>query len=67
MEKQELEIIIDADGKVNIKVNGVKGPTCEDLTKNLEEAIGEVEKRDYTSDYYENETEKSYNRNNLRE
>ena len=50
---QELEIAIDSEGKVSIKVKGVKGPKCVELTRPLEEALGEIEDRIYTGEYYE--------------
>lgn len=50
---QELEISIDRDGKVSITVRGVKGESCTDLTKVLEEALGKLEERQYTEEYYE--------------
>ena len=53
MEMQELEITIDKDGKVQVAVRGVHGEGCISLTKNIEEAVGTVEKREYTAEYYE--------------
>lgn len=52
---EEMEIIIDKNGKVNIEVKGVKGPSCKDLTRELEEALGEVEKRTFKTGYYQSE------------
>ncbi len=53
MEKEELEITIAADGKVNIKVAGAKGGKCLDITKPIEEALGEVKVREMSPEYYE--------------
>jgi hypothetical protein len=53
MEMQELEITIDKEGRVQVAVRGVKGEGCLGLTKNIESAIGTVEKREYTAEYYE--------------
>jgi len=53
MEMQELEITIDSNGRVKMKVRGVHGEGCLALTKNLENAIGTVEERRYTPEYYE--------------
>ncbi|QDR83224.1 DUF2997 domain-containing protein [Sporomusa termitida] len=53
MEKEELEITIAADGKVNIKVAGAKGGKCLDITRPLEEALGEVKVREMTPEYYQ--------------
>jgi hypothetical protein len=57
MQKQELEIIIDSDGKVSVKVAGVKGGDCLEVTKELEEALGEVETREHTAEFYERESD----------
>ena len=51
----ELEITIDPKGNVSIKVKGIKGKGCIDVSKFLEEALGDVEERKYTSENYEKE------------
>jgi len=57
MQMQEVEVVIDAVGKVTITVRGVRGKTCVDLTRPLEEALGgELESRSYTAEYYQAET-----------
>ena len=49
MEIQEIEVFIDDDGQVEVKVHGVKGTSCLDITRPLEEALGgEVELREMT-------------------
>ncbi len=53
MEMQEIEILINADGDVIIHVNGVHGEKCTEMTAALEEALGSVESRQYTGDYYQ--------------
>ena len=53
MEMQELEITIDKEGRVQVAVRGVKGEGCLGLTKNIENAVGTVEEREYTAEYYE--------------
>ena len=51
---EEIEVFIDKDGKVRIEVHGVKGMSCLDLTKDLEDALGgEVEDREMTPEAYE--------------
>ena len=55
--KDELEITIDAEGNVSIKVVGGDGSTCVELTKELEEALGLVDKRTLTAEYYEEQVE----------
>lgn len=38
-EVQELDIVIDKQGRVSVDVRGVAGPGCEELTRALEEAL----------------------------
>lgn len=66
MDKEELEITIDANGKVNIKVAGAKGGKCLDITKPIEEALGEVKVREMTPEYYEQPVDTSKVRHNQR-
>lgn len=53
MDKEELEITIAPDGSVSIKVAGAKGGKCLDITRPIEEALGDVKVRDMTPEYYE--------------
>lgn len=53
MEMQELEITIDKEGRVQVAVRGTKGESCLALTRNIENAVGTVEEREYTAEYYE--------------
>lgn len=53
MEMKELEITIDKEGRVQVAVRGVPGEGCLGLTKNIENAVGTVEERKYTAEYYE--------------
>lgn len=39
---QQVEITIAPDGSPTIKVNGVPGPSCKDVTKTVEKALGKV-------------------------
>lgn len=66
MEKEELEITIDANGNVSIKVAGAKGGKCLDITKPIEEALGEVKLREMTPEYYEQSGDNARVRNNQR-
>ncbi|MFA4824369.1 MAG: DUF2997 domain-containing protein [Methanoregula sp.] len=59
MTMQELEITIDNEGRVLVHVKGVKGEECLALTKDLENVVGEVQERFYSSDYYEQPVEVS--------
>ena len=36
---EEIDIVIDANGKVSLDVHGVTGPDCEALTRPLEQAL----------------------------
>jgi hypothetical protein len=49
----ELEIIIDKKGNISYSVNGLKGKDCIEATEFLDNALGEVTKRDYKRDFYE--------------
>ena len=40
MEFEEIEVIIGKDGQVQIRVRGVTGTKCLELTRELEEALG---------------------------
>jgi hypothetical protein len=53
MDMQELEITIDSEGQIQVKVNGAHGAGCLEMTKNLENAAGVVESREYLPAYYE--------------
>jgi hypothetical protein len=53
-ERKELEITITPDGEVQVRVKCIKGQSCVDETKFLEEALGDtVESRELTDEYYE--------------
>ncbi len=53
MEMQEMEITIDNEGRIRVKVNGAHGTDCLAITRHLEEAAGVVEEREYLPAYYE--------------
>ena len=54
MRKQDIEITISPTGEVSFTVKGVKGASCIDETKFLEQALGgEILVREPTSEYYE--------------
>ena len=56
-EKQELEIQIAHDGTVIINVQGAKGKSCLDLTKEIEESLGVVINRETKPSFYEQDAE----------
>ena len=54
MRKQDIEIKIGKDGKVEFTIKGVKGASCMDETQFLEQALGGgVLEQEKTSEYYE--------------
>jgi hypothetical protein len=40
LEVQEIEVTIDENGQVQIRVIGIKGEACLDITRPLEQALG---------------------------
>ncbi len=53
--RHELKIEISPDGEITLKVEGVSGEACLELTKDLEEALGLVTDRQKTSAFYQAE------------
>ena len=56
MRKQDIEIVINPKGEVTFEVKGVKGGSCLDETKFLEQALGgdaAVVDQQKTSEFYE--------------
>jgi hypothetical protein len=52
--KQDIEIVINPKGEVTFQVKGMKGGSCLDETKFLEQALGgEVVDQQKTSEFYE--------------
>jgi len=56
---KKLIVKILPDGNVEFEVKGIKGKKCIDYTKDFEEAIGEVKRRYYSSEFYQTEGEVS--------
>lgn len=46
---------IDADGEVQVSVEGVTGTKCEALTEPFEKALGTVAQREHKDSYYQTE------------
>ena len=57
----DITIEIAKDGSVQITVDGAKGAKCVDITRFLEDALGEVAARELTAEYYETEVEETVN------
>ena len=51
---EEITVEISPSGDVKISVKGVKGKSCKELTKKLEEALGDVKESKTTREYNEN-------------
>jgi len=58
-DKQKMEITILPNGEVSIKVLCVPGPSCEQVSRALEESLGKVKAREKTVEYYQEELEKT--------
>ena len=51
---QEIEVLIRPDGQVQVRVRGVKGNCCRDLTQELERYLGgRVLQRRHTDEFEE--------------
>lgn len=48
---EEIRFTIDKEGNTEVEVNGVKGKSCLDLTKQIEEALGSLSSRTLTKEY----------------
>ncbi len=53
MKQQRIKFSIGQDGTVYEQVYGIKGSQCMDLTKILEEKLGDVQWTKVTTDYYQ--------------
>jgi len=53
---ERIVITIDEEGATEIAVNGVAGPGCKALTKNIEQALGEVIHDAPTSEFHQRAT-----------
>lgn len=49
---QTVEITIAPDGTPTIKVNGIRGSSCKDITKTVEKALGTVKSDKPTAEMY---------------
>ncbi len=52
MSQPEFDISIGKDGKVTVRVHGVSGEECLQLSDMLKEIIGREESREMTSEFY---------------
>lgn len=51
MKGEEIIFEIDKTGATKISVNGVKGKSCDALTRDIEDALGTVTEKKHTRDY----------------
>lgn len=52
MQKQEIEVSVHPDGRVEYTIRGVKGSACADISALLEQ-LGRIEHQERTGEYYE--------------
>ena len=52
MPQRTVHFTIRPDGRVEERVEGVQGETCQQLTERLEAALGTVERREPTADAF---------------
>ena len=55
MAQEELEIEIDATGKVTMRTKGVKGPVCMEYADLLARIVGREESREQTHEFFESQ------------
>ena len=53
MAQQSIKFIIKQDGTVTEEVIGAVGNECENLTKNIEDKLGVVQRVEHKPEYYE--------------
>lgn len=53
---EQIKVIIKKDGTAVVKPQGVAGPGCKQLTKGIEDALGEVIKDEKTEEYNQTST-----------
>jgi hypothetical protein len=52
MQREEIEVTILPDGRIEYTIKGVKGSACESISALLEQ-LGKVESESRTGEYYE--------------
>jgi len=52
---EKIDIIIKKDASMEYEVSGVKGKSCQDLTKLIDKISGKVLENKKTSEYHERE------------
>lgn len=47
-----IEVVVSSDGETTVRVSGCAGPSCADMTKAIEQALGKVTADRKTPEYY---------------
>jgi len=55
MSGEELDVVIRADGELEVVTRGIKGKKCMDYVKQLARALGQLKESRPTEEYYEAE------------
>ena len=61
MPQRTLRFKIHQDGRVQESVEGFEGDSCNNATKNLEEALGEVKSKRLSTDAFTSNQNKTFN------
>lgn len=56
--KDEIEVIVDAQGNIRVETVGIKGKHCLDVMEVFQEIFGPVDEHELTSEYYEPDAER---------
>ena len=56
MKQQSIKFVIKQDGTVTEEVIGAVGKECENLTRNIEEKLGVVQRVEHKAEYYQSVT-----------
>lgn len=59
MSMETLEFIIYPDGRVQEKVTGIVGASCQEVTEAIEAQLGQVVSQEQTADYYQQSVNQS--------
>ncbi len=62
MPQRTLRFKIHQDGQVEESVEGFEGDSCNNATKNLEEALGEVKSKRLSADAFTSNQNKTFNK-----
>ena len=59
--QQKIIVTVTSEGEIRIDAAGYTGSTCEEATEFLETALGEVEHRERSRDWYRHNTAQNFN------